>query len=300
MKRSIFLFLILVFVIKCFGQNWTVINFDDSVELYRISIDTTITGNIWQIGQPQKSAFNSAYSLPNSITTDTIDTYPSNNTSVFYLGTGGDWLMDSHRQSLNFRYRMDSDSLNDYGKIEISLDTGQTWQNILLTENGSGFHWWVEDSIGAIVIQPALGDTLVFTGSTHGWYRFKSEIHLLELQYYDTIIYRFTFKTDGNVDNRDGWVIDDIGYHIIWEGVSDSRNSTIVYPNPANTFVNIQANKLINQVKIIDLFGISLKVFALRSYYSMLDIDDLKTGLYYCSILFEDGTKRCVKLIKYK
>lgn len=290
--------MILFLVIRSFGQNWTNINFDDSVGLNRISIDTLILSNIWQIGQPQKSVFNTAYSLPNSILTDTVNPYPSNNNSVFYLGTGGDWFMDSHTQTLNFLYRMDSDSLNDYGRIDISLDTGQTWNNILKAENGGGF-WWVENSMGVIVIQPDMGDTIVFTGSTNGWYRFKSEIHLLEQQHYDTIIYRFSFNTDSNVENKDGWIIDDIGYNMLWEGINDYNYFGIVYPNPANNFICIRTQRLIKSIEIINLFGISLKTLTQQCYYLSVDVSDLNSGIYFCSILFEDGSRNIEKFIKY-
>ena len=298
MKRQVFLFLILFLVIKGYGQNWTNINFDDSVGLNRISIDTLILSNIWQIGQPQKSVFNTAYSLPNSIITDTVSSYPSNNNSVFYLGTGGDWFMDSHTQSLNFLYRMDSDSLNDYGRIEISLDTGQTWNNILKTENG-GVFWRVENSLGVIVIQPALGDTIVFTGSTNGWYRFKSEIHLLEQQHYDTIIYRFSFTTDSNVENKDGWIIDDIGYNMLWEGINDYNYFGSVYPNPANNVISVRTQRLMKSVEIINFYGISLKTLTKQCYNLSVDVADLNSGIYFCSILFEDGSRNIEKFIKY-
>jgi len=298
MKRQVFLFLILFLVIKGYGQNWTNINFDDSVGLNRISIDTLILNNIWQIGQAQKPVFNTAYSPPNSIITDTVNSYPSNNNSVFYLGTGGDWFMDSHTQSLNFLYRMDSDSLHDYGRIEISLDTGQTWNNILKTENG-GVFWRVENSLGVIVIQPALGDTIVFTGSTNGWYRFKSEIHLLEQQHYDTIIYRFSFTTDNNVENKDGWIIDDIGYNMLWEGINDYNYFGSVYPNPANNVISVRTQRLMKSVEIINFYGISLKTLTKQCYNLSVDVADLNSGIYFCSILFEDGSRNIEKFIKY-
>jgi len=193
---------------------------------------------------------------------------------------------------------MDSDSLHDYGRIEISLDTGQTWNNILKTENG-GVFWRVENSLGVIVIQPALGDTIVFTGSTNGWYRFKSEIHLLEQQHYDTIIYRFSFTTDNNVENKDGWIIDDIGYNMLWEGINDYNYFGSVYPNPANNVISVRTQRLMKSVEIINFYGISLKTLTKQCYNLSVDVADLNSGIYFCSILFEDGSRNIEKFIKY-
>ncbi len=49
----------------------------------KIQIDTSQQGNIWQIGRPQKILFNLAFSIPNAIVTDTLNTYPINDTSSF-------------------------------------------------------------------------------------------------------------------------------------------------------------------------------------------------------------------------
>jgi hypothetical protein len=298
MKSSIILIIIMFVITRSPGQNWTNINFDDGVGLSRVIIDTSYLNNVWQIGQPQKSLFNISYSIPNSIITDTVDPYPINNTSVFYLGTGGDWFIDSHTLSLNFLYRIDSDSLNDFGRIEFSLDTGQTWNNILFSENGGGF-WRVENSLGKIVIQPSLGDTIVFTGSTDGWYRFMAEIHLLEQQYYDTIIYRFTFNSDGIIENKDGWIIDDLGYKMVWEGINDGNDSEIIYPNPVTNCINIRSHKPIRKVEIINLFGIPVKILTTPFNYLPVEVSDLIPGIYYCSIVFESGYRRIEKIIKY-
>ncbi|MFI5135825.1 MAG: hypothetical protein ACHQD9_08235 [Chitinophagales bacterium] len=49
-----------------------------------LKIDTT-AGNIWEIGRPHKIFFDSAYSLPNAIVTDTLNPYPINNFSTFTI-----------------------------------------------------------------------------------------------------------------------------------------------------------------------------------------------------------------------
>jgi len=48
----------------------------------QIEFDTTGT-NIWQVGPPQKTIFSSAATAPNVLVTDTVNFYPTNNSSSF-------------------------------------------------------------------------------------------------------------------------------------------------------------------------------------------------------------------------
>ena len=55
-----------------FDGTWTGISYQELI----YDFDTTHGTNVWQIGQPQKTVFNQAYSLPNALMTDTINSYP--------------------------------------------------------------------------------------------------------------------------------------------------------------------------------------------------------------------------------
>ena len=106
----------------CGYYSWDVIS-----DYQYILIDTTIDNNIWQVGNPTKSIFISALSLPNAIITDTINTYPVNNESYFYLkfirgGLSGYYFTIKHRY--------DTDYLIDGGTIELSFNNGINWYNI--------------------------------------------------------------------------------------------------------------------------------------------------------------------------
>ena len=48
-----------------------------------IVLDTSIIGNIWQIGSTTKPFFNAAHSPTKAIMTDTLNVYPPNNQSYF-------------------------------------------------------------------------------------------------------------------------------------------------------------------------------------------------------------------------
>ncbi|GAH19218.1 unnamed protein product, partial [marine sediment metagenome] len=137
MNKSILLIILLAVMNFSYGQSqcyWGSfnINFDDTICLHRLTIDSiTNPNNIWQIGKPQKPIFYSAHSSPNVIATDTVNPYPPNDTSAFIVSNnaamGG--FQFPHTALLAVYYKVNSDSLKDYGLIEFSPDNGSTWIN---------------------------------------------------------------------------------------------------------------------------------------------------------------------------
>ena len=92
MKTIIIIIIIQLFVINAFsqkdsGDEWThdTVTFEKPCQYLEIG---NSANNIWQIGVPQKTFFNSSYSLPNAIVTDTLNNYPINNYSYFDLYIG--------------------------------------------------------------------------------------------------------------------------------------------------------------------------------------------------------------------
>lgn len=294
MKTPFFSLIFLSFSGIGFSQT---INFDDSINLFRIKIDTTIPNNIWQIGQPQKNIFTSARSLPNAMVTDLHLSYPINNNSIFYLGTGGDYWGDIHESNLFFWYKFDSDSLHDYGKIEASSDTGHTWYNIVTDVKG---FFLIQDSLGNVIESSGSNDdTLVFTGTTNGWYKCSAGLMLTEGINYDTIIYRFTFHSDNIFDNRDGWIIDDFLFYDWWESVPRHASSYKLYPNPAKNEIHINSKSMINSIELYNEMGILINTINIKGTSMIVNISNLGTGLYFYHINFENGQKDIGKFIKY-
>ncbi|MBN1186802.1 MAG: hypothetical protein JXB49_31275 [Bacteroidales bacterium] len=138
------------------------LNFDDNYVLNHLTIDTISNpNNIWQVAAPQKGEFIHAFSVPNVIITDSVNSYPVNDTSSFIitnvaLGEGFD---NQHTVILEGQYFVDSDSLQDYGKIEFSPDNGATWVDLFHdTVPVSEWYW--------------LFDKPVLTGKSNGWKSF--------------------------------------------------------------------------------------------------------------------------------
>jgi len=232
MKRIITIFTALLLANITFAQTDYIIDFDSPYsQNNHIMIDTLSNpNNIWQIGVPDKTVFDSAYSLANAIVTDTINPYPINDTSSFILKhiRQGE-LGGNESLQLNFWFKMNTDSLTDYGKVEASIDNGTTWIN-LMTEDTEYDLFWIEP-------KPIL------TGNSNGWQHFALELNMLtyELGYSDTLLYKFTFISDNVQTNKDGWIIDNFQLADWWEIIHTNSNSNLIniYPNPSSGEISI-------------------------------------------------------------
>jgi hypothetical protein len=171
--------------------------------------------------------FNTAYSIPNAILTDTLSPYPTNDSSVFFIknpvNEGDIWGISI----MHGRYQVQTDSLNDFGKMEFSVDGGQNWIDLLAeNEYSSSYNWWT--------FQPVL------TGNSGGWKYFEvflSDIgSVFDLEIGDTIIYRFSFISDDIADNMDGIMFDNLCFSSFVEGISEQRFVPLkskIFPNPS-------------------------------------------------------------------
>ena len=125
---------------------------------------------IWQVGQPDKNTFSSAFSGNNVIITDTINPYPINDTSSFVIKhqVGGGYLMGGGASyvALSGRYKVNSDTLNDYGKIEFSPNNGVDW--VLISDDTTSVNNWEN--------WPRINSIITLTGETTEWNYFELTI----------------------------------------------------------------------------------------------------------------------------
>lgn len=219
---------------------------------YLLHIDTVLhPNNIWQIGSPQKNIINSAYSAPNVIITDTINSYPINDTSEFifkHIDQGG--YSTPHSAELAGYYKVNSDSLNDYGTIEISLDKGATWINLVTdTVYNSHYYWFTPKPI--------------LTGNSNGWQNFWVSLAGLgsafNVNWQDTILLKFTFISDSIADTLDGLAYDNFQFCDGVEGIEEILNKNLisVYPNPTTglIYINRQYKSLNESIQIFNSTG---------------------------------------------
>ena len=297
LKNLGFLILFPLLIVRSYSQGYGTINFDDSVNLFRIRIDSTIPNNIWQIGAPNKHIFSVAHSIPNAIITDTLNSYPINNNSDFYLVTPGDFFSKYHAAKLDFWYMMDSDTLIDYGKIEISIGASQIWHNII-SGNGLYGYYWIYDSQGNLFKQTGPNDTLIFDGTSNGWYKFIYTTSLPEYVNIDSIRYRFTFHSSGIFGSRDGWMIDDFDFHDEWESTFEKGFDYTVYPDPVQEQLNINSQALVIEYEIMNSMGQVLDRNNNDLLPAHINVSYLIPGFYFYKLKFLSGKECFGKFIK--
>jgi len=240
--------------------------------------------NQWQIGKPNKRLFDSSYTRPNAIITDTVNSCSPNDTSAFILKYPGNCTTSNTMQTfLSFKYRLDIDS-GDVAKIEFSNDSGATWATA-----DSNF----------VLFFPA---STLLSDSTKGWQNCIIYPPYGYLYPSDTVLVRFTLITGSDTAQRDGWMIDSLTMAYRWyEGVENVKNDMVfqLYPNPADNKVKIElTNALNNGYRMTVVNAVGMRVFADKipkgSTSYMLQVRDWDKGVYFIEL--DDGKRgRAVK-----
>jgi hypothetical protein len=245
--KPVFTFLLLLVACACHAQNtqdWNwFCNFESPISSNgQFIIDTqTYHHNSWQIGKPQKPVFSSASSAPNAIVTDTVNPYPTNDTSVFIV---------KHVKSkfpvivfsIRFDYKLDIDS-GEIAKIEVSGDSGLHWINVMTEDTTYDFDWYSTKPRLDTSVHQWQSFYLSMTGWADAVYSqpgfYPSDVTA------DTFLYRFTFISDGVQTNKDGWMMDNFHFADHPEAIADPGNDKLVriYPNPTTGSIHIQSQQ---------------------------------------------------------
>ena len=293
--KKLLLILSIVFVNNVFGQQACVnfcLTFDDTLCQTHLIIDANNPQNIWQIGRPQKPLFDSVSSnySQKAIITDTIHYYPINNNSVFTI-----WTIAGMGDYYGFRilsgmYNVQTDSIHDYGSLELSPNNGITWINLEDTAYSANFVWY--------------SGKPVFTGNSKGWKHF--EVLLTDLgsvfnfQIGDSILYRFTFKSDSIQENLGGIMFDNICFSDFVEGVTETRFKNIkstIYPNPSNTLFTIEFENPYSESYQLSVYDNHSKLVFSKENISdnkfILNAALFKQGTYYYKLTNIKDRKRC-------
>ena len=72
-------------------------------------------------------------------------------------------------------------------------------------------------------------------------------------------------------------------------GIANVENNVSVYPNPANTVVNVNANANINNIEIYSISGQKVGDFTANGTQAAISTDNMSTGLYLMKINTENG-----------
>ena len=263
MKKNISLVFLLIQVFS--GLSQSTIFYSDSINFEEpcnyLNVDSSST-NLWQIGTPSKIIFNTAYSMPFAIITDTINYYSSNNHSNFILKLEPESIGEDGGQTfISFWHKFDTDSINDYGVVEVSYDEGNDWK-VLYTDTSYVIYYERNGSYAG----PRLA-----TGQSNGWVfdNIVFDFYLTGTGIPENIWLRFSFYSDSVQDDKEGWMIDNIQITGVMPWGIEENNIfySYPYPNPCQEYLSIVVPKYENQnftLFVYDLFGklIESKKFA--------------------------------------
>lgn len=242
--------------------------------------------NIWQIGQPNKPVFDSAYSQPNAIVTLLDTCYPSSDTSSFKIIHIADYaLANLGWMSLQLVYRINSDTLADFGTIEYSPDNGLTWINLITDTfyyQNYLYHFYPSRPI--------------LSGNNGDWHYLTIVINDTGFFHYnfgDTVLWRFTFITDSNQTSKPGWMIDNINILDVWEEVEEinTSRSILLSPNPTTHHIALQLPPQFGQADRILVYDRPGRLLMDMDYSPEVDVSSLAGGLYFVVVSNEDGER---------
>lgn len=214
--------------------------FDDASD--NLQLDTVYPAGCWQVGVPAKPVFTSAYSVGRALVTDTVSPYPDSTTcyaEFTLLASDPEYL----GRSILFKQRRDMDSSTTASiEVQQSMDTswhryGTNWDEGLMV-NGMG--------------QSTDGTGYAFTGTSSGWEDVWLESPCLGVfwnegqrsqRWYDPVMrVRLVFQSLGNLNGRDGWMIDNVRAGVsLCSGGLEERSGPLrsVFPNPASSSIKL-------------------------------------------------------------
>lgn len=299
MKKIVYILLLQLSLWNTYalGQGTT-----DTITFEEPTSDITIlptNGNLWQIGMPQKTFFDTAYSGLKAILTDTVNSYPPNDTSSFVFTIHNTFINYTCRTCVEFWHKYDMDSIGDKGLIDASYDGGNSWETLAETYNdGAYFHWLddIHENGSAYTQHP---DTIA--GKSDGWIHstfcwqwyipVKSADTIILMP--DSLLIRFTFISDSLIKNKDGWMIDNIiPYAAGWDLCSDINEfnkemNLSVFPNPFSTQITIQTDILLKNA-VVALYNSQGQIMKHIEHISGKEVvilrDELPPGLYFLAL----------------
>lgn len=283
------------------GLSQSTIFYSDTINFEKpcdyLYIDSTST-NLWQIGIPNKTIFDSAYSKPFAIITDTINNYTLNNHSSFILKLEPESIKDGGNTVINFWHKFDTDSINDYGVVEVSYDEGNDWK-VLYTDTTYNIHYFRNGS-GS--------ENYLATGQSNGWVNDNIVFifYLTSAEVPEEIWLRFSFYSDSIQNEKEGWMIDNIqitGY-MPW-GIEENKIFySSPYPNPCQEylFIDVPEIEKVNFTLIVyDLSGKMIESKKFINEQINIITNQLNNGMFFYRIINNtDGSTSYGKFIVKK
>lgn len=82
-----------------------------------------------------------------------------------------------------------------------------------------------------------------------------------------------------------------INFNAIYTGINEQRDKINIYPNPIRDICEINSNQIIESLSVLDVGGrIIYEYLGISSYNYILDLSQLKNGIYFAKVNTTDST----------
>lgn len=155
-----------------------------------------------------------------------------------------------------------------------------------------------------------------FVYPTGLWFEVKVNIDVdgdvAEMYFDDTPIYSWTWSEgstgvsntiaalnlypNGQDAEPDSYFVDNVSFHEYGLGLTESKQTINVYPNPTKNKFSINAEQN-SMIEIFNALGESVKSLSAKNSPSVVDCSNWKKGLYFIKIINESGKEKSSKLI---
>lgn len=275
------------------AQVFMKIDFENTCEDNKYILnDTNVPGNIWRIGKSVKKIYSLHHGGENVMITDLRNSYPSNYKSSFILKVKP-FTEAFKRLELLFEFKMESDTIKDFGNIEISTDNGKTWTDLF--ENNPSFQRLID------YFYPI--DSYLSGELYSEWHFIYFNIDSNFVTYKDTVLFRFNFFSDSIQNNKDGWMIDDIVVEpVLISSVPEKSINGVLQVIPSlikkeQSFEIVSQNDIFTTISIYDIKGNIIKHNSLFSGKQTFNASDFSPGLYIVKHILNSNKTNYTKFI---
>lgn len=246
------------------------------------------SNSIWQIGSPRfKRTLRAPATSPNVIITDTLHSYPINDSSSFEF----DFTMQVWNNgivALEWMQRLDFEDSADFGFIHFRASDTAAWQNVF--NNSFVYNVFGFDSVNLKRWNGEWG----FTGRSdmqNVWVCLDLS-WLSQVSPNGKVYFRYSILSDSVATNHDGWIIDNMAAHLTaFHTINEEEMDQfmIATPNPSRGKISLKTRKngtvqYIESIELIDLSGQVLKRWGLSPSKFEIDISDQKPGTYILKV----------------
>ena len=291
------------------AQNF-LLTFEDTAVINQVFYtDSTIDPQgVWQIGAPQKSFMDSAFTQPYALVTSLDSFLPVNTNASFIITLPGYIGNFSGGGLLTFTHKFSFDSAHGGGYIEFSIDTGRHWHGIFPADSVNCENSFQRNTIvdGQYIVPPMWRDSLhrytlpgginYYTGTDSTW--INDSISFPTFYFGKTTqltqyMFRFTAFTDSISASSAGWLIDNIRFSqfgiYCGGGINEINSSHLkVFPDPVTDAFDIS---ILNEhesdytVIVYDLAGRPVIRQSFSGQELIINRGEVASGSYFIQVL---------------